>query len=170
MNLGHERLEHLTDEQFASILAGDRSDMRVRLHVESCTKCQRELTSLGAAICDLNHASLRWAEERAARIEVPSRWVLNWNTMPGWGATLAGVLIFGVAIGAHMQGNQQSAVVDRPAHTLAAPSDDEVAKDNNLMLSIDNELTEQVGGQVPTSDLNVAARTEHRHAIPEVAN
>jgi hypothetical protein len=38
------------------------------------------------------------------------------------------------------------------------------------MLSIDNELTEQVGGQVPASDLNVAARTEHRHAIPEVAN
>ena len=170
MNLEQERLEHLTDEQFASILAGDRSDMRVRLHVESCAKCQLELTSLGAAIGDLNYASLRWAEQRAVRIEVPSRWVLNWNTMPGWGATLAGVLIFGVAIGVHMQVNHQSAVVDRPAHTLAAPSDDELAKDNNLMLSIDNELTEQVGGQVPASDLNVAARTARRHAIPEVAN
>jgi hypothetical protein len=170
MNLEHKHLEHLSDEQFASILAGDRSDMRVRLHVESCAKCQRELTSLGAAIGDLSYASLRWAEQRAARIEVPSRWALNWNAMPGWGATLAGVLIFGVAIGAHMQVNQQNAVVARPTHTLAAPSDDEVANDNNLMLSIDNELTEQVGGQVPTSDLNVAARPAHRHAIPEVAN
>src|SRR6185437_5721667 len=87
--------EHLTDEQFANLLAADRSDTRVRLHVESCAACQRELTSLGAAVGDLNYASLRWAEQRAARIEVPSRWVLNWNAMPGWGATLAGVLLFG---------------------------------------------------------------------------
>jgi hypothetical protein len=170
MNLKHEHLEHLTDEQFASILAGDHSDMRTRLHIESCAKCQRELTSLGTAIGDLNYASLRWAEQRAARIEVPSRWVLNWNSMPGWGATVAGVLIFGVAIGAHMQINQQSAVVVRPSHTMSAPSDDELAQDNSLMLSIDNELTEQVGGQVPASDLNVSARPAHRRAISEVSN
>jgi hypothetical protein len=162
--------EHLTDEEFANILAGARGDMSVRLHVESCARCQRELASLGAAIGDLNYASLRWAERRAERIEVPSRWVLSWNAMPGWGATLAGVLMFGVAIGAHMQVNQQSAVVARPSHTIAAPSDDELAQDNNLMLSIDNELTEQVGGQVPASDLNVSSRPAHRRAISEVSN
>ena len=162
--------EHLTDEQFANILAGDHSDLRVRLHVESCAKCQRELTSLGAAIGDLNDASLRWAEKRAARIETPSHWVLNWNAMPGWGATVAGVLIFGVALGAHMQINRQSAVVERPSHMLSAPSDDELANDNNLMLSINNELTEQVGGQVPVSDLNVTSRTAHRHTVSEVSN
>jgi hypothetical protein len=170
MNLNREGVEHLTDEQFANILAGDRTDLRVRLHVESCTTCQGELTSLGGAISDLNEASLRWAERRAVRIEVPSRWVLNWNALPGWGATLAGVLIFGVAVGAHMQINQQTAVMNRPAHTLAAPSDDELAKDNNLMLSIDSELSEQIGPRVSASDLNVAARTAHRHGIPEVSN
>ena len=82
--------EHLTDEQFANILAGDRRTCSARLHVESCADCQQELTSLGAAVGDLNFASLRWAEQRAARIEVPSRWVLNWNAMPGWGATAGG--------------------------------------------------------------------------------
>jgi hypothetical protein len=162
--------QHLTDEQFANILAGDHSDLRARVHVESCAECQRELTSLGAAVTDLNHLSLRWAEQRAVQVEIPSRWVLNWNSMPGWGATLAGVLIFGVALGAHMQISQQSAVVNRPAHALAAPSDAEVAKDNNLMLSIDNELTEQVGGQVPITDLNVSSRTAHRRAVSEVSN
>ena len=162
--------EHLTDEQFASILAGDHTDMQARLHVESCGECRQELASLGAAVGDLNHASLRWAEQRAARIEVPSRWVLNWNSMPGWGATVAGVLIFGVAIGAHVQINQQSAVIARPSHTISAPSDDVLAQDNNLMLSIDNELSEQVGGQVPASDLNVSSRTAHRRAISEVSN
>ncbi len=109
-------IQHLTDEQFANILAGDHSDMRARLHAESCAKCQRELTSLGAAIGDLSHASLRWAEKRAARIEAPSRWVLNWNSMPGWGTTLAGVLIFGVALGAHVQINQQTAAVEHQRH------------------------------------------------------
>jgi hypothetical protein len=163
MNFGH-----LSDEQFANILAGDHSDLRARVHVESCAKCQQELSSLGAAIGDLNYASLRWAERRAARVEVPSRWVLNWNSTPGWGATLAGVLIFGVAIGAHMQLNQQKAVVERPSHTLSAPSEDEVAKDNDLMNSIDSELTEQVGGQVPVSDLNISSRTVHRRAVSEV--
>lgn len=163
-------IEHLTDEQFASILSGDHSDLRTRLHVESCAKCQRELTSLCAAIGDLNYASLRWAEQRAARIEVPSRWLLNWNSMPGWGATLAGVLIFGVAIGAHMQVNQQSAVVERPSHTMVAPSDNELAQDNSLMNSIDNELSEQIGPRVPTSDLNVSPRMVHRRAVSEVRN
>ena len=162
--------EHLNDEQFANVLAGDHSDLRVRLHIESCAKCRRELTSLGAIIGDLNYASLRWAEQRAARIEVPSRWVLNWNSMPGWGATLAGVLIFGVALGAHVQINQQNAVVTRPSHTIPAPSDDELAQDNNLMLSIDSELSEQVNGQVPVSDLNVSSRTAHRRAVSEVSN
>lgn len=162
--------EHLTDEQFANILAGDHSDMRARLHVDSCAKCRRELASLDTAVSDLNYASLRWAEQRASRIEVPSRWVLHWNSMPGWGATLAGVLMFGVALGAHMQFNQRSAVVTRSSHAIAVPSDDELAQDNNLMLSINNELTEQVGGQVPVSTLNASSRTAHRRAISEVSN
>lgn len=170
MNLQHEHLEHLTDEQFASILAGDHTDMQARLHVESCGQCRQELASLSAAVGDLNYASLRWAEQRAVRIEVPSRWVLNWNSMPGWGATLAGVLIFGVALGAHMQINQQSAAVPRTTHPMSAPSDDVLAQDNSLMLSIDNELTEQVGGQVPASDLNVSSRPAHLRAISEVSN
>lgn len=162
--------EHLSDEQFANILAGEHTDMRARLHVESCAECQQELSSLGAAVGDLSYASLRWAEQRAVRIEVPSRWVLNWNAMPGWGATLAAVLIFGVALGAHMQVGQQNAVIARPSHTISAPSDDELAQDNSLMLSIDNELSEQIGPRLPTSDLNVSPRTVHRRAISEVSN
>jgi len=164
MNFGH-----LNDEQFANILAGDHSDLRVRHHLESCAKCQKELNSLGAAIGDLNYASLRWAEQRAVRVAVPSRWMLNWNSTASWGATLAGVLLFGVAIGAHMQiGQQNTAVAVRPAHMLSAPSQDELAKDNDLMLSINNELTEQVGGQVPVSDLNVSSHTVHRSDVSEV--
>jgi len=96
--------------------------------------------------------------------------VLNWNAMPGWGATLAAVLIFGVAMGAHVEMNQQSVVVSRPSHTILAPSDDELAQDNSLMVSIDNELTERIGPRVPVSDLNVSSRTVHRRPVSEVSN
>lgn len=163
-------IQHLTDEQFANLLAGDHTDTAARIHVESCAACRQELTSLGAVVGDLSYASLRWAEQRASRIHIPSRWVLNWNAMPGWGATLAGVLLFGFAIGAHMQLNQQGAVVAQQTQTISAPSDDELAQDNNLMLSIDSELSEQVGPQVPASDLDTSSRTAHHHLLREVSN
>ena len=57
---------HLTDEQFASILAGDHGDVRARLHVESCVTCQRELTLLGAAIV----AGGRWLKWDARFVAV----------------------------------------------------------------------------------------------------
>ena len=38
------------------------------------------------------------------------------------------------------------------------------------MLSIDNELSEQIGPQVLGSDLNVSSRTAHRRAVSEVSN
>jgi hypothetical protein len=162
-------LNHLTDDKFAELLAGDKSDTRAVLHVENCAACRDELASLGAAVGDLNFASMRWAERRAARIEAPSSWTLNWNALP-LGATVAGVLIFGVAIGAHMQTSNQIEPALRPAHALSAPSDDVLAQDNSLMRSIDSELAEQIGPQVPASDLDVTSRAPHHRLIREEAN
>lgn len=160
--------EHLTDEQFAELLAGE-ANTRARTHVESCAVCFEELRSVGAAVGDLNHASLRWAERRAERIERPSVWALNWSALPGWGATLAGVLILGVALGAHMQSNDERAMVMQPAHIAAvAPSEDELAQDNRLLRSIDDELNEQP--QVSMEDSGSASRTAHRRATDEVSN
>jgi hypothetical protein len=159
---------HLTDEQFAEILAGDKSDDRAVLHVERCEACRNELVALGAAVSDLNFASLRWAEQRASRIAVPSRWTLNWHALPGWGATMAAVLIFGVAIGAHMQTSNSIEPTLQPAHTVAAPSDDELAQDNKLMRSIDSELSEQIGPQ-SASDLDASSQVTHHRLVREVS-
>ncbi|HEY4009897.1 MAG TPA: hypothetical protein VGM11_07075 [Acidobacteriaceae bacterium] len=162
--------DHLNDEQFANFLAGDSSDPRARLHVESCTACRTELTSLGAAMGDLDIASLRWAERRAARIGVPSGWALHWTALPGWGATLAGVLIFGVALGAHMQNNDSRTVALQPTHAITAPSEDELAQDNRLMRSIDSEINDQVRPQIPVTELDSDTRVAHRRVIREVSN
>lgn len=160
---------HLTDEQFADLLAGANADNRAVLHVERCQSCRNELTELGAAVGDLNFASLRWAEQRASRIAVPSRWTLNWNALPGWGATMAAVLIFGVALGAHMQSSTRIEPALQPSHTVAAPSQDELAQDNQLMRSIDNELSEQVGPQVLGSDVDTSSHEPRHRLVREVS-
>jgi hypothetical protein len=159
---------HLSDEQFSELLAGRNSDGCAVLHVERCEACRKELASLGAAVSDLNFASLRWAEQRSSRIAVPSSWTLNWNALPGWGATMAAVLIFGVALGAHMQTSTQIEPTLQPAHTIAAPSEDELAQDNQLMRSIDSELTEQIGPQ-SVSELNASSQTTQHRLIREVS-
>jgi hypothetical protein len=163
-------IQHLTDEQFASLMAGDRSDANTRVHADSCETCRRELASLGAAMNDLSRLSKRWAEQHAARIQVPSLWALNWRTLPGWGATVAAVLIFGVALGTHIQSSNQTAGLAATAHTMPAPTADELAQDNSLMRSIDHEINELPGAQMAASALSDSSRSSRRHSLREVAN
>lgn len=162
-------IQHLTDEQFASLMAGDRSDANARLHAESCEACRRELASLGDAVNDLSRISMRWAEQRAARIEAPSLWALNWKTLPGWGATVAAILIFGVAVGTHIQTSEQTSAMATP-HTMLAPTADELAQDNSLMRSIQDEINEQPGAQMAASALDDSSRTSRHHSLREVSN
>lgn len=159
-------LHHLTDEQFADLLAGARGDAGAQAHLERCETCRNELATLGNAVGDLNFASLQWAEQHALRIEVPSRWVLNWNALPGWGASMAAVLLFGIAVGAHLQSGRQAEPALLQAHAIPVPSADEVAKDNRLMRSIDNELSEQVS----LSGMDASSHAGHHRSVRQVIN
>ena len=162
-------IQHLTDEQFASLMAGNRCAASERAHVESCEACRRELAAVSIAVNDLSGFSMRWAEQRAGRIQTPSLWALTWKTLPGWGATVAGVLIFGVALGTHMQSNNQRAALETPP-TMAAPTADELAEDNRLMRSIDDEINEQPGAQTAASALDDTSRASRQSEPSEVLN
>lgn len=166
-------MKHLTDEQFASLMAGDRSDANARLHIDNCDICSRELASVGLSVDDLNRISMRWAEERAVRIQTPSAWALSWKVLPGWSATAAAVLIFGVALGAHVQNNNRAAVNVPQAdtqQTMASPTTDELAQDNRLMQSINAEINEQPGVQMAVSALDDSSHGSRRHGLREVSN
>ncbi|HTV09503.1 MAG TPA: hypothetical protein VMD97_10710 [Candidatus Aquilonibacter sp.] len=170
MNAQQITSQHLTDEQFASLVAGGRRDEDACQHVEGCEICRRELDAVGVAVNDLSSFSLRWAEQRAARIQAPSLWALNWKTLPGWGATMAAVLIFGVALGTHIETSNQTVAV-QTTHTMAAPTADELAQDNRLMRSIDDEINEQPGVQMAVSALDDgSSRTVRHHSLHEVSN
>jgi hypothetical protein len=162
-------IEHLSDEQFASLMAGDRSDANARVHAESCEVCRRELASVGIAVDNLGRLSMRWAEQHAARIQAPSLWALNWKTLPGWGAMVAAVLIFGVALGTHMQTSDQTAALAAPP-TMPAPTADELVQDNSLMRSIQDEINEQPGAQMAASALDDSSRSLRHHSLREVVN
>jgi hypothetical protein len=163
-------IQHLTDEQFASLMAGDRSDASARLHVDSCEACRCELNLVGSATNDLSRISMRWAEQHAARIQAPSLWALNWKTLPGWGATMAAVLIFGVALGSHIESSNPPIVAVATPHTMPAPTADELAQDNRLMRSIEDEINEQPGAQTAASAVDDSSRMSRRHGLREVSN
>lgn len=162
-------MRHLTDEQFAQLMAGDRSDAKALRHAESCATCLGELTAVGAAVGDLNHISLRWAERRAERIQAPSAWDLKWKALPGWAAAVMALLIFGVALGTHMKSSDETAVLETP-QTMPAPTADELAQDNRLMRSIDVEINEQPGVQMVASGLRGSSHAGRRRALNEVSN
>lgn len=82
---------------------------------------------------------------------------------------MAAVLIFGVALGAHMQTSTRIEPTLQPSHTVTAPSEDELAQDNQLMRSIDNELSEQIGPQVLASDQDASSHAAHHRLLREVS-
>ncbi|HEX4155495.1 MAG TPA: hypothetical protein VHY48_07780 [Acidobacteriaceae bacterium] len=162
-------IRHLTDEQFSELLAGESCGDTATLHLESCDVCRDELRSMQTAVGTLRDLSLRWAEKRAVRIAAPSPWLLGWYKLPGWGAATA-LLFFGLALGVHVpSGPPTSVSAIGQAQTATVPSDDELAEDNQLLRSIDQELNRQVRPLVPASELTVSHPVRH-HGVREVAN
>lgn len=163
---------HLSDEQFGQLLAGETADPATKMHLESCAICRGELESVRSAVGDLGELSLRWAEQRAGRVQVPPRWSLRWHAVPGWSAAVAVLLFCGVAIGVHEQAASRSHIAMQISRSqpAPAPTEDELAQDNRLLRSIDDELSEQVRPQVPPSELTASARTARRPISREVAN
>jgi len=163
--------KHLTDEQFSELLAGETAGSDALRHLNACAACERELACLRSAVSDLRGFSQRWAEERAARIASPSRWTLGWHRLPAWSAA-ATVLLCGLAMGVHFQAATQpsSAAISQSQTAVTAPSDDELAEDNQLLRSIDQELSRQVRPQVPASELSVSSESPSHPVLREVSN
>ena len=167
---------HLTDEQFDELLSGGAADEQAMMHLKTCADCRGELESIGAAVGDLRELSLKWAEERAVRVQVPSTWSVRWHALPGWSAAVAALLFCGIAIGVHEQGAGRSATTPAEmsqisqAQVPAEPSEDVLAQDNNLLQSIDVELSRQVRPQVSAAELTATSRTMHRRMAREVSN
>ena len=139
------RTQHLTDAEFNDLLAGEMADDATRLHLAACDYCADELKSVRESLASFDGLSSRWAVAAAPeRVPVPSRWALNLGLLPSWTTGLAvtaltGLLVFnfGPAHFAHLHAAPAPAA---QTATVAVPSNTQLADDNRLMRSIDQEL------------------------------
>jgi len=154
---------HLTDEQFSDLLAGETPSEAVAEHLSGCEHCRGELEAVQGSLSNFNLVSLRWAQqEAAAKVQTPSRWALQAASMPAWaialtGAAVACIVSVGIGVPFQHEPDQVTAQV-----VIPVPSDAEIARDNQLMSSIDQELQYEAQLSIPATEL-VSASTQQQH-------
>ncbi len=163
---------HLTDAEFSDLLAGEAPREAVRLHLLGCDHCRGELESVRDSMASFAGISTRWAQVVApGRIPVPPRWALRFWAVPSWSTGLAmtaltGLLVFHFDPMNHL-GKQ---TVSAAPIAAPAPSKTELANDNRLMLSIDQELGYPEQTRAPGTVLRSDARETVQIRLRPVVN
>lgn len=162
---------HLSDEQFADLLAGIPALPAVDEHLQACEFCRTELASVSESLGSFRDLGTEWAHAAApARISVPSSWTLRRSQLPSWGSGLtamatAGLLAFGL-------GFTPAALhtTSAPHAPAVAPSNAELAADNRLMQSIDQELGYRTQAKPASMEAHPSGQLQKQHAVETVAN
>lgn len=162
---------HLTDEQFGDLLAGDSPRGAVEEHLAVCEHCRGELAAVRGTMSNFNVFSMAWAQREAARrVQSPSRWALRLASMPPWGIALTGA---GAACLVALGLGMPFAHEPEPANAeivIPVPSDAEIARDNQLLASIDKELQYRAPLVVPAAELTVSAAGQRPQLEDVVSN
>ena len=158
------RKQHLTDKEFGNLLAGEFPGTAAELHLAACDFCQQELDVVGGSLGSFRELSTVWAQHAApVRVPVPSGLALRLGLRPSWGAGLAATAMTAMlAFGMGLTGGSSAATKVVPTVAPVPPSNSELANDNRLMLSIDQELSYQAQPAVPASQLRTEARGDAR--------
>ena len=134
---------HLTDESFAELLAGEAS-RGTAAHLENCEPCRREAARVCGALVAFKAESLAGFE---ARVEArPRRGIADRGLLLAYSfpyarslQAAAALLLVGFAVsGVFRSGGHAPAIHEHPAGSLV--------QDNQLLLSIDQELSAQGPG------------------------
>lgn len=159
---------HLDDEDYADLLAGEALNTAAELHLLRCVACREEFSSLASAAKSFHSLSLAWAQAKAPRlIQPPTPFArLLARGRPVWALGLSSALLAGVVC-THVfrPGSMEpTGIPDTATVVRSAPA--EVAADNRLMQSIDEELQSSSEPAVPVDELRTSAR---RTAQPTAA-
>lgn len=153
--------EHLSEEQFADLVAGDLPDEPARKHLLACELCRNELQAVRWAVSDLDRLSLDWAKvEAPRRVRTPSRLSLRLGVRPGWGLGWAALTAAGViAFTLHAPAPVAPAAPAPVTTAQVQPTNTELAQDNRMLESIETELSYRA---TPTG-VQVGAGSPFRH-------
>ena len=155
--------QHLTDEQFSDLLAGD-CPLDAMRHMKTCPQCQREFEQVQASIEEFGAAGLQWAERRPApRISASSAMIRGWNPLTA--RTAAAGLLAAALFATYQEKRMQAPNTDT---LLPARSEAQVADDNRLMLAIDKEIRWQADS--PVADEDPAGGRLHLRGSHKLAN
>ena len=162
---------HLTDEQFAELLAGEETETVAELHLEACKQCRHELADLREAAGEFNMLSLAWAQvEAPRRIAPPTRFErLVSRGGPVWALGLTTALAAGM-VTIHMSLPNSVERQGAAAASTTVSSSSELAADNRLMQSIDNALQYRSEPAVPVHELRGSVRRIAQPTTVSVAN
>jgi hypothetical protein len=155
--------QHLTDEQFTDLLAGECPIDAIR-HMKTCPRCQGEFDQVQASIEDFSAVGLQWAEHRPTpRISTSSALIRGWNPLSA--RTAAAGLLAAALFTTYQEKRMQAPVMDalNPARSEA-----QVADDNRLMLAIDREIRWQADS--PVADEDPAGGRLHLRGSRKLAN
>ena len=164
------RTQHLTDAEFSQLLDGAQPGSRVEAHLLLCALCREELEVVQGSLTDFRTLGSGWAEVQAPRhIPVPARWAERYSMQTSWSAGLAttaltGLLVFWLGFAPHAKQN--------PALRTAvtAPTNAELAADNRLLLSIDDELTDQSQPVLTVTPSSLAAQQTAHHPVGTITD
>jgi anti-sigma factor RsiW len=158
------QIKHLSDAEFSLLLDGAEPGFEVAAHLAACQCCREELQIVQDSLGSFRSLSTTWAEvEAPRRMPLPARWLHRsqgqvWSR--GLAATaMAGALVFWLGFG------QQQPKTPTVHTVIVAPSNAELAEDNQLLQSIDTELSD---GSQPFVSV-AAERGERQHNLRQAA-
>ena len=171
MRSNNER-NHLTDDEFSELVAGEEPDPGIRAHLAMCEHCRLEVEAVRSSVHNFNRFSMTWAESEAPRrVRTPPRWMLGLASRPSWNLGLAGTAIACLLVFGLDRSFQLTPTPETIPQAVTAPSSVELAQDNQLLESINQELSAEAELTIPVAELHVMAhRAGSRHSIRPVAN
>lgn len=159
------RTQHLTDAEFSRLLDGAQPGASLEAHLTFCECCRQEIAAVQDSLGSFRALATTWAEvEAPRRLPLPARWLPRLGVQASWSSGFAataitGLLVFWLGFPPHLT---HGPVMRAPA---AAPSTADLAADNRLLLSIDEELSDQVPPVDAAAELPAGPRHSAHHAV-----
>jgi len=127
---------HLTESQLDDYLIGDLAP-EAQSHLDACKHCQALLAEAAAPLANFREVTLAWAERRSATLPlVPAAKPSRATARLGWATAFAAALAIGVAVPVM----HHAGVSSHPVAATETASTEQIARDNQMLSAIDNEL------------------------------
>ena len=165
--------QHLTDDQFETLLMGDDAEPGAAAHTAACPQCHAKQQAFLSLVADFNQSSLAWANVRplgAAGRELkyvtPERRWFSTSAYAFAASLLLLVTLFFARSSGHFGHSNpqpyQTASVElrppaRPTAAQLSQQDSQIAADNNLLAAIDSALNQ------PDSTLSLQSLSSTRN-------